>query len=315
MPMGARRLPWAKGFPSLSGATLGALWALYNKRKKASFFTFPVAYPASVLANSPASWARRGIARAVPPVLRPVGRLPAFWAEPPLPGLRPRGAKFVAGSLWGSASPPWPEVKGGQIYRSQLCRPSIPLKERQACRATFWAEHALPGWRPMGASLSFAALGAEHPLRNWRPKGDKFAVRNSLGRASPLQLEAAGVCRSQLFGPSTPSPAGRQRAPSLPFATGFAVRGFLDWAGLPSLAGGHGSQVCSSQLFGPGPPSLAGRNDVAKLAVRNVLGRASLAGGHGEAKLAVRNFLDRASPRKGAKFAPAREPNLLFATL
>ena len=166
--MGARRLPWAKGFPSLSGATLGALWALYNKRKKASFFTFPVAYPASVLANSPASWARRGIARAVPAVLRPVGRLPAFWAEPPLPGLRPRGAKFVAGSLWGSASPPWPEVKGGQIYRSQLCRPSIPLKERQACRATFWAEHALPG------------------------HGGKFVVRSAWGRASPPQLEAKG---------------------------------------------------------------------------------------------------------------------------
>jgi len=252
--------------------------APFNKRKKARFFTFPVAYPASVLANSPASWARRGIARAVPPVLRPVGRLPAFWAEPPLPGLRPRGAKFVAGSLWGSASPPWPEVKGGQIYRSQLCRPSIPPKERQACRATFWAEHALPGWRPMGASLSFAALGAEHPLRNWRPKGDKFAVRNSLGRASPLQLEAAGVCRSQLFGPSTPSPAGRQRAPSLPFATGFAVQRF--GPGIPSLAGGHGSQVCSSQLFGPGVSSLqdttvAGRHDVAKLAVRNFSGRTS----------------------------------------
>ncbi len=236
MPMGARRLPWAKGFPSLSGATLGALWALYNKRKKASCFTFPVAYPASVLANSPASWARRGIARAVPPVLRPVGRLPAFWAEPPLPGLRPRGAKFVAGSLWGSASPPWPEVKGGQIYRSQLCRASIPLKERQACRATFWAEHALPGWRPMGASLSFAALGAEHPLRNWRPKGDKFAVRNSLGRASPLQLEAAGVCRSQLFWTEHPLPGWT------PKGAKFAIR----------------NRVCRSRLFGLGGPPLPG---------------------------------------------------------
>ena len=251
MPMGARRLPWAKGFPSLSGATLGALWALYNKRKKASFFTFPVAYPASVLANSPASWARRGIARAVPPVLRPVGRLPAFWAEPPLPGLRPRGAKFVAGSLWGSASPPWPEVKGGQIYRSQLCRPSIAklAVQRfgpsmrylaggpwgQVCRSQRLGPSipsATGGQRV--TNLPFATLWAEHPLSNWRPR--ESAVRSFLDRAPPPRLDAKGrqVCHSQPGLPFAAFWTGRASPPWLEaMGRKFAVRNFLGRAPPP----------------------------------------------------------------------------------
>ena len=205
-----------------------------------------------------------------------------FWAEPPWPEATARPSWPFA-TFWTEHPPERARSllrPGSQICCSQRCRPSIPLGERQACRATLWAEHGLPGWRPMGASLPFATFGAGHPLRNWRTKGAKFAVRNSLDRSPPLQLEAAGcqVCCSQLFGPSTPSPAGRQRAPSLPFATGFAVQRF--GPGIPSLAGGHGSQVCSSQLFGPGVSSLqdttvAGRHDVAKLAVRNFSGRTS----------------------------------------